>query len=69
MNNHHHIMILQYLMRITSELEVQLQEMQTHFKLQNADSVDIIDYIEMRASYHTATKMERDILNILSWNT
>lgn len=62
-------MLLQYLMRVTSDLEVQLQNMYRNMTLQKADAVDIIDLIETRAAYQMATRMEREILDILSWTT
>lgn len=68
MDNLHHIMILQYLVRFTGDLENQLHIMQSKKDLKNLDPVDIIDYIELRAAYQTAVRMERDIVNILSWN-
>lgn len=68
MNKIHHIMLLQYLLRVTSDLEVQLDSLRRNLSLQNADAVDIIDFVETRAAYQMATTMEREILDILSWN-
>lgn len=68
MKNLHHVMLLQYLMRITSELEIQLQETRKNLNLQNVDAVDIIDFVETRAAYEMAVRMEKDIIRILSWH-
>lgn len=67
-NNLHHLMVLQYLVRVTSELELQLQNMRRNMDLQKIDAVDIIDFIETRAMYEMAVRMEREIVQILSWN-
>ena len=68
MNNLHHVMLLQYLMRFTSDLELQLKTMRENLDLNNLDAVDIIDFIETRAAYQIAVQMEKDIVHILSWN-
>lgn len=68
MKNLHHVMLLQYLMRVTSELEIQLSETRKNLNLQKVDAVDIIDFIETRAAYEMAVKMEKEIIRILSWN-
>lgn len=68
MDNLHHIMILQYLVRFTGDLELQLQNMKKNWDLKNMDPVDIIDYIETRAAYQIAVQIEKEIVHILSWN-
>ena len=68
MKESHQVMILQYLTRFTNDLENRLIQMKRNWDLNNMDAVDIIDYVELRASYQTAVRMERDIVNILSWN-
>ena len=67
MNKLHNDFIIQYLLRITDDLEVQLQETRRNLNLQNVDAVDIIEFIETRSAYETAVKMAGDISKILSW--
>lgn len=60
-------MLLQYLQRYVDSLEVQLTECRRNLNLQYVDAVDIIDFVETRAAYATATRIMGDILKILSW--
>lgn len=63
----HNDFLLEYLVRYTDDLEVQLQEIRRNLNLKNADAVDIIDFVETRAAYQTAVRMAGDIAKILSW--
>lgn len=63
----HHLMILQYLVRLTSDLENRIREMKRNMDLNNLDAVDIIDYIETLAAYRIAIQIEQEIVEILSW--
>lgn len=63
----HNDFILEYLIRYTDDLEVQLQQIRRNLNLKTVDAVDIIDFIETRAAYQTAVKMAGDISKILSW--
>lgn len=67
-NNLHHVMLLQYLVRFTNELELQLKSMRENLDLNKLDAVDIIEFIETRAAYQIAVQMEKDIVQILSYN-
>ena len=67
-NSLHHLMVLQYLVRVTSDLEVTLQNMRNNLDLQKADAFDIIDFIETRSAYEMAVRIEKEIVEILSWN-
>ena len=67
-NNMHHLMVLQYLVRLTSDLENQLRTLRQNLNLQKVDAVDIIDFIETRAAYEMAVKIEKEIVEILSWD-
>lgn len=60
--------ILEYLVRITSDMENTVSAMKRNIDLNNIDSIDIIDYIESLAAYRTMIQIEKDIVNILSWN-
>ena len=64
----HHLFVLQYLVRLTSEMENQIQTMKQNMDLNNLDAVDIIDYIETIAAYRMAIQIEKEIVQILSWN-
>lgn len=66
-NDLHHLFVLQYLVRLTSEQENRIREMKRNMDLNNLDAVDIIDYIETLAAYRMAVQMEKDIVEILSW--
>lgn len=65
--NLHHLFVLQYLVRVTSDMENQIREMKRNIDLNNLDAVDIIDYIETMAAYRLAIQIEKDVVNILSW--
>ena len=67
-SNLHHLYVLQYLVRLTSDLENRLRDMRANLNLQKIDAVDIIDFIELRASYQMAVQIEKEIVEILSWN-
>lgn len=66
-NNLHHLFVLQYLVRLTSDMENRINEMKRNMDLNNLDAVDIIDYIETEAAYRMAIEIEREIVTILSW--
>ena len=66
-NDLHHLFVLQYLVRLTSELENTIHTMKKNMDLNNLDAVDIIDYIETMSAYRLAVQMEKDIVGILSW--
>lgn len=66
-NNLHHLFVLQYLVRLTSDMENRINEMKRNMDLNNLDAVDIIDYIETKAAYRMAIEIEREIVTILSW--
>ena len=63
----HQLFVLQYLVRLTSELENRIKEMKRNMDLNNLDAVDIIDYIETLAAYRMAIQIEQEIVQILSW--
>lgn len=67
-SNLHHLFVLQYLVRLTSDLENRLREMRANIDLQKMDPVDIIDFVETRAQYEMAVRIEREVVEILSWN-
>lgn len=67
MNDLHQLMVLQYLVRLTSDLENRIREMKRNMDLNNLDAVDIIDYIETLAAYRMAIQIEQEIVKILSW--
>ena len=67
-NDLHHLFVLQYLVRLTSELENTIHTMKKNMDLNNLDAVDIIDYIETVAAYRMAIQIEQEIVKILSWN-
>ena len=67
-NDLHHLFVLQYLVRLTSELENTICSMKKNMDLNNLDAVDIIDYIETVAAYRIAIQIEQEIVKILSWN-
>lgn len=64
----HQVFVLQYLVRLTSELENRIAEMKHNIDLNNLDAVDIIDYIETLAAYRMAIQIEQEIVEILSWH-
>lgn len=68
MNNLHHLFVLQYLVRFTSDLENRMVLMRRNLDLQKLDAVDIIDYIELRAQIEVASEIEKSIVEILSWD-
>ena len=63
----HQLFVLQYLVRLTSELENRINDMKRNLDLNNLDAVDIIDYIETIAAYRMAIQIEKEIVEILSW--
>ena len=63
----HHLFVLQYLVRLTSDLENRINEMKRNMDLNNLDAVDIIDYIETLAAYRMAIQIEQEIVKIMSW--
>ena len=63
----HQLFVLQYLVRLTSELETRINEMKHNMDLNNLDAVDIIDYIETLSAYRMAIQIEQEIVEILSW--
>ena len=67
-NNLHHLYVLQYLVRLTSEYENRIALMKKNMDLNNLDAVDIIDYIETIAAYRMAIEIEKSIVQILSWD-
>lgn len=66
-NDLHHLFVLQYLVRLTSDLENRIKEMKRNMDLNNLDAVDIIDYIETLSAYRMAIQIEQEIVEILSW--
>jgi len=42
--------------------------MRNNWDLNKMDAVDIIDFVETRAGYEMAVRIEKDIQTILSWN-
>lgn len=67
-NNMHHLMVLQYLVRVTGDLEIQLKNCRENLDLNRVDAVDIIDFVETMAAYRLAIQIEKDIVRILSWD-
>lgn len=67
-NDLHHVFVLQYLVRLTSDLEIRIREMKNNIDLNNLDAVDIIDYIETISAYRMAIQIEQEIVEILSWD-
>ena len=65
-NDLHYLFVLQYLVRLTSDLENRIKEMKCNIDLNNLDAVDIIDYIETLAAYRMAVQIEREIVSLLS---
>ena len=57
-NDYHHLFVLQYLVRLTSEYENRIKLMKHNMDLNNLDAVDIIDYIETVAAYRMAIQIE-----------
>ena len=66
-NDLHQLFVLQYLVRLTSDLENRIQLMKKNMDLNNLDAVDIIDYIETLSAYRMAVQIEKEIVEILSW--
>ena len=60
-------MLVQYLIRLESEMYIQLEERRRNLNLQSVDAVDIIDFVEARAEYALVVRMVSDISRILSW--
>lgn len=58
--------LLQYLLRITDDLEMQLIESRRNLSRHDADPVDVIDFIETRAAHATAFRIAEDIGKILN---
>lgn len=67
-NNLHHLYVLQYLVRFTSDLENRMVLMRRNLDLQKIDAVDIIDFIELRAQIEVASEIEKSIVQILNMN-
>ena len=65
-NSLHHLLVLQYLVRFTSDLENRMVLMRRNLDLQKVDAVDIIDFIELRAQIEVASEIEKSIVQILS---
>lgn len=59
-------LLIEYLIRLESELYIQLDERRKNLSLKTVDAVDIIDFVEVRAQYELAVKMVGDISKILS---
>lgn len=59
-------MLIEYLIRLESELYIQLDERRKNLSLKTVDAVDIIDFVETRAQYEVAVKVVGDISKILS---
>lgn len=59
-------MLIEYLIRLESELYIQLDERRRNLSLQNVDAVDIIDFVEVRAQYELAVRVVGDISKVLS---
>lgn len=57
--------LYQYLDRVVGDYEIQLQHLY-HRYLLSCDTVDLIDYIELRQRYLQALDMQQDICKILS---
>ena len=57
--------LLQYLLRVTGELETQLIDNRRNLSRHDVDPVDVIEFIESRAAYATAYKIAEDIGRIL----
>ena len=66
-NDLHQLFVLQYLVRLTSDMENRIRDMKANIDLNNLDAVDIIDYIETVAAYRMAVQIEKEIVEILSW--
>lgn len=58
--------IYQYLDRKVINYEAQLDALRRNFSLKNADTVDIIDYIETRIRFQTAAAMQSDIVQLIA---
>lgn len=67
-NSLHHLYVLQYLVRFTSDLENRMVLMRRNLDLQKVDAVDIIDFIELRAQIEVASEIEKSIVQILNMN-
>lgn len=67
-NSLHHLLVLQYLVRVTGDLEIQLKNCRDNLDLNKLDAVDIIDFVETAAQYKLAVQIEKEIVEILSWN-
>ena len=65
-NSLHHLYVLQYLVRFTSDLENRMVQMRRNLDLQRLDAVDIIEFIELRAQIEVASEIEKSIVTILS---
>lgn len=67
-NSLHHLYVLQYLVRFTSDLENRMVLMRRNLDLKNIDAVDIIEFIELRAQIEVASEIEKSIVQILNMN-
>lgn len=65
-NSLHHLYVLQYLVRFTSDLENRMALMRRYLDLQKIDAVDIIEFIELRAQIEVAAEIEKSIVLILN---
>lgn len=62
-------MLIEYLIRLESELYIQLDERRRNLSLKTVDAVDIIDFVEVRAQYEVVVKVVGDICKILSFDS
>ena len=58
--------LYEYLDRKTTIYEAQLQALRQNLTLKNADTVDIIDYIETRIRFQTAAHIQSDIVQLIA---
>lgn len=66
MTKMHLQMLMQYLIRLESEMYIQLDERRKNLSLKNVDAVDIIDFVETRAQYELAVRVVSDISKVLA---
>lgn len=59
--------IYEYLDRSAIQTEDELKILHERIDLRKADTVDIIDLIELRQKYHTICQVQHDIAQILAW--
>lgn len=58
--------IYEYLMRVTSAYDAELAQV-SNLLLKNADTVDIIDYIETRQRSETANRISSELIQLIAW--